>query len=330
MAELRRVGIVGTGLIGHKRAEALRGLGLLVGAYDTDSDRKNSFARAFGVQPAPSLLELIEAVGEGGLILVCTPNAALAPSAKSAVLGGCDALVEKPCAVSHQEAIELAALAKNHGRRIYAGYNHRFHPGITALFSTVTSGRFGDVLSVRGRYGHGGRPGYEKEWRFSPDMSGGGQLMDQGTHLIDLVTLIAGKVDVSYASIPTLYWEALVEDNAFIAGKSQRGAHVWIHASWTEWKNLFSLEVFCRTAKLEVTGLGGSYGPETFTIHEMPGGLGVPLSTSIQYPPGDSSWRLELERVFDTADADVMPAATIEDGVGVLEVVKEVYSRDYQ
>ena len=167
-------------------------------------------------------------------------------------------LIEKPGGRDLAGVAQVAALARERGIEVRVGYNHRFHPSILAAKEMVDSGRHGPILHIRARYGHGGRPGYEKEWRAQREISGGGELIDQGLHLIDLVRFLAGDVDLAFAELRTDFWPMDVEDNAYIALRSRVGAFAWLHASWTEWKNIFSFEIAMRDAKIEVQGLGGT------------------------------------------------------------------------
>ena len=138
------------------------------------------------------------------------------------------------------------------------GFNHRFHPGNARAIAEARSERFGPVLHMRARYGHGGRVGYEQRVARAARVSGGGELVDQGMHLFDLSYSILGPLPLNAALLRTEYWPMEVEDNAvIILGHPDRGPWTMFHTSWTEWKNLFSLEIFCRSAKLQVDGLSG-------------------------------------------------------------------------
>ncbi len=97
-----------------------------------------------------------------------------------------------------------------------AGYNHRFHPAIAGLHAAASQGRLGPLISVRGRYGHGGRPGYDREWRADPAISGGGELLDQGAHLLDLSRWLLDDFESALAHTQTAFWDMPVEDNAFV------------------------------------------------------------------------------------------------------------------
>ena len=100
-----------------------------------------------------------------------------------------------------------------------------------------------------------------------------------------------GDVDLAFAELRTAFWDMPVEDNAFVALRPRSGGFAWLHASWTEWKNLFSFEVMLERAKIEVNGLGGSYGPERLTLYEMQPEMGPPPATTWEFPPTDLSWQ---------------------------------------
>ncbi len=181
---------------------------------------------------------------------------------------------------------------------VKVGFNHRFHPALARAAAEVSAERHGEFMHLRARYGHGGRRGYEREWRADPARSGGGELVDQGMHLLDLTHWLAGPLPLHAALLRTQFWGIPVEDNAALilgAGGTRSGPWAMLHVSWTEWKNLFSLEVYCRAAKLQVDGLAGSYGPQRLRIYRMGPELGPPLLEEHLYPEEDAlmAWRVE-------------------------------------
>jgi predicted dehydrogenase len=178
------------------------------------------------------------------------------------------------------------------------GFNHRFHPALAQLAAEVHSGRHGQLMHLRARYGHGGRIGYEREWRAVPSRSGGGELIDQGMHLLDLSHWLAGPLPLHSALLRTHFWDTPVEDNAALLLGTAGGREApWamLHVSWTEWKNLFSIEVYCRTAKLEVDGLVRSYGPQRLRVYRMLPELGPPDLEEYAFEDEDVSWAAEWE-----------------------------------
>jgi predicted dehydrogenase len=210
-------------------------------------------------------------------------------------------LVEKPAGVSVEDVGRIQAAAEAARRRVKVGFNHRFHPGTARAIAEAKSERFGSILHMRARYGHGGRLGYEHEWRAQRSISGGGELVDQGMHLFDLSYALFGALPVHSALLRTAFWPVEVEDNVVvILGDREVGPWTLFHASWTEWKNLFSLEIYCRAGKLQVDGLARSYGPQRLTIYAMRPELGPPDVEMIEFASEDASWSREWDE-FATA-----------------------------
>ena len=139
-------------------------------------------------------------------------------------------------------------------------------------------------MYIRARYGHGGRVGYDREWRADRAVSGGGEMLDQGVHLVDLARWFAGDFVEVAGHVGTFFWNMSVEDNGFALLKTATGQVAWLHASCTEWKNLFCFEVFCRTGKLQIDGLGRSYGVERLTAYRMLPQMGPPETSTWEYP----------------------------------------------
>jgi predicted dehydrogenase len=289
-----RVAIVGCGLIGAKRAAALAARDELLACCDIDERSARRLAERYGARACTDIEELLATAPD--VVVVATVHDQLARLAERALLAGAHVLVEKPAGVSAAQIDQLAACQRASGRLVKVGFNHRFYPGIERVAAEVHSGRHGELMHLRARYGHGGRLGYEREWRADPERSGGGELVDQGMHLLDLTGWLAGPLPLHAALLRTHFWETAVEDNAaLLLGQARSRTAPWalLHVSWTEWKNMFSLEVYCRTAKLQVDGLVGSYGPQRLRIHRMGPELGPPLSDEIAYGEEDCSWTRE-------------------------------------
>jgi len=322
-----RVAIVGCGRVGERRARALCGTARLVAAADTDAARAEALAARFPGCAAETDWRRLVARDDFELAIVATPHDRLAEVAGAAAERGRHVLVEKPAARSVQELEALIAAARTTGVSVAVGFNHRFHPALREAHALFSSGAIGALLSVRARYGHGGRPGYENEWRADPCTAGGGELIDQGVHLIDLARWFAGEFANVRGHLATLYWPARVEDNAFLLLTTGAGQVAWLHASWTEWKNLFCFEVFGREGKLQVDGLGGSYGVERLTVHRLPRPLGPPDTIASEYPGEDVSWRDELSDLVSRIEAGRPPAVGLEDARAALEIVGRLYAR---
>ncbi len=304
-----RVGIVGAGLIGRKRAGALGSQDTVVGVFDVAPESAEALAGDVGARPCGTWDELLALAPD--VVVVAVTHDQLAAASERALRGGAHVLVEKPAAISSAQVARVRGAAQAAGRRVKVGFNHRFHPGLARAAAEIHSGDHGELMHLRGRYGHGGRPGYDREWRADPQRSGGGELIDQGMHLLDLTHWFAGPLPLHSALLRTQFWDMPVEDNAalVLGDRTSRDA-TWamLHVTWTEWKNTFSIEAYCRTAKLQVDGLARSYGPQTLKIFRMGPELGPPELEEIAYPAEDPSWTNEWEHFAEAlAAADTRP-----------------------
>jgi predicted dehydrogenase len=306
-----RVGIVGCGLIGHKRADALDPLSSVVGCFDVAPAAAQALSDHTG---APALADLDELLAlEPDVVVVAVTHDQLAAIAVRAVEAGAHVLVEKPAGLGVAQVDRIAEAAQRCGRLVKVGLNHRFHPGIARAVEEARSGRYGEILHVRGRYGHGGRPGYDREWRADPARSGGGELIDQGMHLLDLIHWLLGDLPLHSSLLRTQFWDTPADDNAvLLLGERASREAPWamLHVTWTEWKNMFSLEIYCRTAKVQVDGLTASYGPQTLRIYRMRPEMGPPDVEEVAYAPQDPSWIAEWEH-FATAVRTGDPTAEL-------------------
>ena len=273
------------------------------GLLRLDAPAAQSLADRFGGLACRSFDELL--TRKLDVVIVALPHDQLAEHACLALGASAHVLVEKPAGIGTDDVERITQAAEAARRRVKVGFNHRFHPGTARAIAEARSEQFGPVLHVRARYGHGGRLGYEQEWRARRAISGGGELVDQGMHLFDLSYAIVGPLPLNAALLRTEYWPMEVEDNAvIILGDRDRGPWTMFHASWTEWKNQFSLEIFCRSAKLQVDGLAGSYGAQRLSIYAMKPELGPPELESIEFPPEDVSWSREWQEFAAAVHSD--------------------------
>jgi len=328
MSPALRVVIVGCGLIGQKRAEALGPDDVLLGCMDLVASSADALARAHGARAVDTIDDVLAL--QPDVVVVATPHDRLTAMAELAMEAGAHVLVEKPGGLGSAQIERLMAVAARTGRLVKVGFNHRFHPALKRLAREVHSGAHGELLFLRGRYGHGGRPGYDREWRAAPERSGGGELIDQGMHLIDLTHWLAGPLPLHSALLKTQFWDTEVDDNAVvILGRGDDRTAPWamLHVSWTEWKNTFSLEVYCRTAKLQVDGLVRSYGPQVLRIYRMGPELGPPDLEELAYGDADVSWACEWEHFRAAIAGEVELLGSLEDARYAWRRVEEAYSR---
>lgn len=320
------VGVVGCGLIGSRRATIAAGSqeSRVVAVADRDSRRAREVAMATRAVALPEW-EAVARHPEVDVVVVATTHDWLTPVSVAALRAGKHVFCEKPMSVSSRDAEEILVAAASSGCRVHVGFNHRYHPAIRRAHDLAAAGELGDLLFLRCRYGHGGRPDYEREWRLDPAQSGGGELLDQGIHAIDLFRWFLGDLTEVSGLTATWVWQAPVEDNVFALFRSPRGQIASLHASWTQWKNLFSLEVSAVRGALVVEGLGGSYGPERLTVYRRQTG-GAPSEEQMDFPGPDRSWELEWEDFLVAIRHGQPPPVGGEDGLAALRLVEAVYA----
>jgi len=319
-----RVGIVGCGLIGQKRAKALGAGGLLVACADIDIDRAEILAYNTRAKVFREWRELVRSPLVD-VVIVATLHDSLAEITQTAAAAGKHVLVEKPAARTASELESVIATAAKFGVNVHVGFNHRYHRSLRKAKTIVESGALGELMFVRARYGHGARLGYEKEWRSNPVLSGGGELIDQGPHLIDLSRWFLGEITEVQGFAHTYFWDMPVDDNAFMLLKTAEKKAAFLHASCTEWKNLFSMEIYGKLGKLDLSGLGGSYGLEKLTWYKMLPEMGPPDTTAWEYPMADDSWAVEIAEFFEDIRLERAPASGLADAHAALLIVEEVY-----
>ncbi|OGT38019.1 MAG: LmbZ [Gammaproteobacteria bacterium RIFCSPHIGHO2_12_FULL_37_14] len=318
------VAIIGCGLIGQKRARTLSGC-TLVACVDKIPERAEHLARQFPGCVALTDWQQVMQRSDINIIIIATLHATLAELGLAAIQHGKHVLIEKPAGRHAKELEPLIAAAKNSQALVRVGFNHRYHRAFRKARELVDNGDLGDLMFIRARYGHGGRVGYNKEWRANPALSGGGELIDQGVHLIDLARWFLGDFTEVHGHAHTYYWDMPVDDNSFLLLKTKKSQIAFLHASCTEWKNLFSFELYGRNGKIDINGLGGSYGVERIAFYKMSAEMGPPETLIWEYPMADDSWQIEFAEFLEDIRQKRQPAAGIGDAHAALKVVEHIY-----
>ena len=320
------VAIVGAGLIGRKRARVLpKGVNLTT-VCDVNLNKAQHFARDFKCKIETDWRKVVKD-SKIDAVIISTTNKFLSPIAVEATLHGKHVLVEKPGAKNLNELNKIAKVFSGKSVLMF-GYNHRYHPGIKMAKKIIDSKKYGQVLFMRAKYGHGGRLGYEKEWRFDKDLSGGGELLDQGTHLIDLVNYFCDEMTQVLGVTGNLFWKSKLEDSAFFILKNKKGTIAQLSATCVEWKNLFCFEVMLQTAKIQIDGLGGSYGREKVNLYKMKPAMGQPDVKEYIFEEKDNSWKLETQEFFTRIKKKIYSDRAIKDVRYVLSIVDKLYKKN--
>jgi predicted dehydrogenase len=318
------VGIIGCGLIGRKRALALDLEDSLVGCYDVDENAAIQFCEEFKCNKFSSPADLL-ANSNCEIIIIAVVNKFSQRITELSSKLGQHVLVEKPLGRNSIEAASMVRVAAFHGKLLKTGFNHRFHPAILKAKELVSNGSIGQLLFIRGRYGHGSRPGMEMEWRSSKDLCGGGELLDQGVHLIDLSRWFSGEIRTAFGKVKTKYWNIEVEDNAFLLLESEYNVDINLQVSWTNWKNIFSFELYGSDGYIKIEGLGGNYGSETLEFGKRKKEGGRPEIQLFDFPSEDLSWVGEWAEFKSAIKEGREPIGNGIDGLRANEVIDAIY-----
>ena len=319
------VGIVGCGLIGFKRAKALTNNNI-IGCYVKNIFLARKFSNEFKCKNFKSSKELCKNK-KIDVIFVCTYHNALDKITLEALQSKKHVLVEKPGAISLKKLSKLLNECNKlkHKRLIHVGYNHRYHPSILLAKKLIFQNQIGSLMYLRARYGHGGRKNYNKQWRMNKSISGGGELIDQGSHLIDLSRFFMGNFKKVYPVLRNFFWKnhSNVDDNAFVTLSTKDKKIAFLHCSCTEWKNKFSLEIFGKKGKIEISGLGGSYGKESLTLYKMKKSMGIPSKKIWKFQNNkDNSWKQEINTFFSEIKNNKKSSCGLEEAYENMKIIE--------
>lgn len=292
---MKKVAIVGLGLMGQKRINCVLARPEkveLISVCDIKEELAKEIAMKTGAYAYTDWQKMLTSE-KPDILIISVPNALAFPICLTALEKKIQVFCEKPLGRTSKEAACLYRLAQCHNLILKVGFSLRYHPAIEEAWKMVQAGEIGQLLFARAVYGHGGRQGYEKEWRASPELAGGGELLDQGVHLLDLFRWFFGEITDVYGCISTLFWKMPVEDNAFCLLRTFHGKLLMMHTSWTQWKNKFLFEIFGEKGYLIIEGLGGNYGEEELTI-----GLkkdSIPEEKNFTFPHPESAFQREWD-----------------------------------
>jgi predicted dehydrogenase len=321
-----RIAIIGAGLQGKRRAQALIGLAGAELVIVTAKERSSAELLAAQMHCAAGVgWEDVVGRKDIDVVVVCTPPDSHAAITLAALQEGKHVLCEKPLARTITEGEAMVETARKKGLLLKCGFNHRHHPGVMAAKKHFDSGAIGEPIFLRAVYGICGRPGYEKEWRADPKVTSGGQLMEQGIHVLDLFRWFLGAILDVTAVVETSYWPiAPLEDNAFVTCRTASGVLASLHSSLTQWKNIFSFEVYGKEGYLAVEGLGGGYGTEKLVAGRAVFDRPFAYETT-EFRGGDTSWKDEWIAFVNAIanGGEILGNGT--DGVEALRIVFAAY-----
>ena len=322
-----KVGIIGFGTMGKIRKDAINELA----RAEVIAISEPNLAGLYNEVPNLSHSEIINHP-DINIIIVCTPNYLNKKLTIEALSAGKHVFCEKPPAFTGPEVLQIIEAEKLSGKKLMFGFNHRHHDSIIKMKELIESREYGKVLWSRGRYGKSVTEDYFNQWRAKKELAGGGILIDQGIHMLDLFLHLSGDYDIVKAEISNLYWKMNVEDNAFVILKdSNTGKVASLHSTMTQWRHLFSLEIFLEKGYMVLNGLitsSMSYGEEVLSVAKNRST--APAATwkdeVITKYNINNSWRYEIEHFLNAIENNTpVTIGNSEDAFKLMTIIDRIY-----
>jgi predicted dehydrogenase len=330
MSKPLKIGIIGLGKMGDIRAVTIRENDNTVLISGTDP---NPPAKGFeDIRILPNHWAVINSGVDA--VFVCTPNRFIPEVVVAALDAGKHVFCEKPPGRNMKDIEQIIqAEERNPDLVLKVGFNHRYHFGIMEAKKIVESGKYGKILWVRGVYGKAEGSGKPNEWRHDPTLAGGGILLDQGIHMLDLFRYFCGEFSEIKSMCTTAYWDFPMEDNAFALLRNDEGCVAMLHNSFTQWKHRFTLEIFMKDGYVIVDGMPStsrSYRDEWIIQGRKHTGyaIGNPPEEAT-FCNTDPSWKLELEEFVDCIrNSHPTRNGSSKDALETMRLVFRIYDAD--
>jgi len=330
-----RVGIAGYGVVGKTRHASIQ---------------KNTSYKVVAISEAntqvqsdiPSDIDIFDdyrdliSQAELDIIFISLPNKFASDAVSLSLENGLNVFCEKPPARTLDELIKVKKIYKKYPNlKLMYGFNHRFHLSVEEAKSIIDSNTFGKIINLKGVYGKSQMISFNQtDWRTKREESGGGILLDQGIHMLDLMRYLSGeRFSEIFSFIDNAFWNFDVEDNAYALMKSPNGVVAQLHSSATQWRHVFNLEITLQKGSLVLGGLltgSKSYGDETLRIISSNPGKdrGAPVESTSKYNE-DVSWDNEIKYFTDCLKNDsTIQRGSIEDAIETMNLVEEIYKAD--
>ena len=325
-----RLALIGAGRMGNRWTRVLPktpNVSLLAIA-DTGSGRAKSLAAQIPGCAATKIDQIVIDNKNIDAVLIATPHKDLASLSAAALKTGKHVLCEKPGATTADDIKKNITIAKRVGLTYMIGYNHRFHDGFIRARKLCQEGSIGKIIFIRARYGFGGRLGYDKEWRLNKAISGGGHLIDQGVHMVDLAMSFIGEINGVRGFVSDTFWKAGADDNAFVLMQGTNKSIASIHVSLTQWKPIHNFEIYGTKGYLSVEGLGRKYGgSEKLVISKRSADFTGEVKERVVdcNSNADDSLALELEEFISAIKQDRQPIPSPTEAYETLKIVEKIY-----
>jgi len=328
-----KVGIAGYGVVGKRRKKCVdRHPNLrLVAVCDRNFNGEGLLENdVYYYQDYQSLL-----AQELDILIICLTND-IAPEVTIAGLrAGLHIFCEKPPGRNVSDIIDVMDIERKHPNlKLMYGFNHRYHDSVQEALKIIKSNKFGKVINLRGLYGKSKIVTFDQpDWRTKREIAGGGVLLDQGIHMVDLMRLFVGDFNEVYSFVSNSFWKYDVEDNAYALMRTKDGVVGMLNSSATQWRHRFNLDINLEKGSLILGGIlssSKSYGAETLTVVSSNpiSDNGDPMEKIIRYNK-DPSWFAEVkEFVSCILERRKVNSGTSQDALETMKLVYKIYYSD--
>jgi len=326
-----KVGIAGYGVVGKLRRRFIDQHPVFKTVAVCDQKILKQGQKVDGIKAFSNYKQLL---GEPlDVLFVCLPNYLAAEVTMAGLESGLHVFCEKPPGRDVSDIMRVIEVESAHTNQILKyGFNHRFHDSVRDALKIIESGELGEVNNLRGVYGKSKIIPFSGGWRAERKYAGGGILLDQGIHMVDLMRLFCGEFDEVKSFITNNYWKHDVEDNAYALMRDKNGRIAMLHSSATQWQHRFTLEIALTEGYLELRGIlsgSKSYGQERLIIGRRDeSDIGSLRSETLTYLE-DNSWS---DEIYEFADAIVngngFQYGTSNDALATMKLVYRIYNAD--
>jgi predicted dehydrogenase len=335
MATPLRVGIAGYGIVGKRRHEVANRIPELKVVAVCDRNFDGQGVLADGVRHDDNYRRMLE-TEDLDVLFVALSNDLNAEATIAGLEKGLHVFCEKPPARNVAEIAEVAACERRHPElKLKFGFNHRYHHSVLDALKVIRSGELGEIINLRGVYGKSKLITFDQtSWRTERDIAGGGVLLDQGIHMVDLIRLFSGEITDIHSFVSNSVWGHNVEDNVYAIMRTADGKVAMLHSSASQWRHLFNLEIALRRGTLTLSGIlsgSKSYGAETLTVAwAADEDSGDPREQTTRYNK-DTSWSDEIEEFTDSVLHDKpIVNGSCDEALKTMELVYRIYCADPQ
>ena len=333
MPKIYKVGIAGFGVVGKTRfrVSAAHPLLKVVAVCDERLDGVDFLPEDKTVKAFTSDKELLKC--DFDILFVCLPNYLATDTTIAGLEKGVHVFCEKPPGKDLNDIRRaLECHQKRPTQKLKYGFNHRYHESVIKAMEVIGSGELGEVIDLRGVYGKSKIISFQSDWRTRRSDAGGGILLDQGIHMVDMMRLFAGDFTQVHSFISNRFWKHDVEDNAYAIMKTEEGVVAMLQSSATQWKHNFQLSITLTKGAIVMSGILSStksYAPETITIlHQGSEGNGDPYEETLKYNV-DHSWEKEVEDFVDSIVTNrPITNGSATEAYKTMKIVFDIYQAD--